>query len=250
MPILSANSRAFDLHAATEMTQFMFPGWSWEVSSRWLAESGSETCSRREGGGQDSRHKTGSGSAPSWGLFTNTWGPWLWPGVSWHWLDHSAAGIPLASVRTDVLCSRLGKQSLPYSHGTILCGLTPHCLGQEWARALPPANRWSSTGYLQVCSVELGKLDGSRSSHLRCFRHAYLSLGLWWGRRTAEVTAWGQGNMSQTRAKGSQKQAADNSSWEKDERMKWDHMSQPPGTCSTIPPSLLTKCKSKIKSQY
>lgn len=139
MPILSANSRAFDLHAVTEMAQFMFPGWSWEASSSWLAESGSETCSRREGGGQDPRHKAGSGSPPSWGLFTNTWGPWLWPGVSWHWLDHSAAEFPLASVRTDVLCSRLGKiQRSRASH--ILMG--PFCVGWHpiaWVRNGPEA---------------------------------------------------------------------------------------------------------------
>ena len=139
MSILSANSRAFDLHAVTEMTQFMFPGWSWEASSSWLAESGSEPCWRREGGGQDPRHIPGSGSSPSRGPFTNTWGPWLWPGVPWHWLDHHAAGFPLASVRADVLCSRLGK--IQGSRASpILMG--PFCVGWHsiaWIRNGPEA---------------------------------------------------------------------------------------------------------------
>ena len=48
MPILSANSRASGLYAVTEMTQFMFPGWSWEASSSWLVESGTDTQGGKE----------------------------------------------------------------------------------------------------------------------------------------------------------------------------------------------------------
>ena len=70
MPSLSANSRASGLYAVTEMTQFRFPGWSWEASSSCLVELGTDTQ-----GGKEAEKTPGTQLAQ--GVLPGSLGPYL-----------------------------------------------------------------------------------------------------------------------------------------------------------------------------